>query len=75
METRLNTPEKYRFPAFETLQWYAAKFFTQILKEKNSNKECIDLKLHKNLKYLNNVLRKWITSKDVRFFFSVSILF
>ncbi|RNA04854.1 histone lysine demethylase PHF8-like isoform X2 [Brachionus plicatilis] len=64
LETRLKTPEKYRFPAFETLQWYAAKFFTQILKEKNSKKECIDSKLQKNLKYLNNTLRKWITSKD-----------
>nr|QDF21454.1 histone lysine demethylase PHF8-like protein isoform X2 [Brachionus koreanus] len=64
METRLNTPEKYRFPAFETLQWYAAKYFTQILKEKNSKKECVDFKLHKNLKYLNYMLRKWITSKD-----------
>lgn len=68
MERRLSTPEKYRFPAFETFQWYAAKFFTQILKEKNSKKECVDSKLHTNLRYLNNILRKWITSKDVNNF-------
>ena len=72
MEYRLKTPEKYRFPAFETLQWYAAKHFTQILKDSNLNKKCIDFKLHMSLKYLNNILRKWITSKDVsKFYFFI----
>lgn len=64
MEIRLKTPEKYRFPAFETLQWYAAKHYTQLLKDYNSNKKCIDFKLHVGLKYLNGILRKWITAKD-----------
>lgn len=65
MELRLKTPEKYRFPAFETLQWYAAKYYTQKLKELNSSRKCIDLKLFFGLKYLNNALRKWINGKDV----------
>lgn len=66
MEVRLKTPEKYRFPAFETLQWYAAKYFTQHLKELNANRKCISLKLFNSLKFLNNTLKKWIHSKDVR---------
>ncbi|CAF0968870.1 unnamed protein product [Brachionus calyciflorus] len=64
MELRLKTPEKYRFPAFETLQWYAAKYYTQILKDSITNKKCIDFNLYMSLKFLNTILRKWITSKD-----------
>jgi lysine-specific demethylase PHF8 len=66
MELRLNTHEKYRFPAFETLQWYAAKFYTQKLKEINSSKKCITNRLYHGLKYLNNTLKRWVNSKDVR---------
>lgn len=69
MEVRLKTPEKYRFPAFETLQWYAAKWYTQYLKDHNSKRECISLKLYNGLKFLNNTLRKWINSKDVRLYY------
>jgi [histone H3]-dimethyl-L-lysine9 demethylase len=66
MELRLNTHEKYRFPAFETLQWYAAKFYTQKLKEINLNKKCITNRLYHGLKFLNNTLKRWTNSKDVR---------
>lgn len=64
MELRLKTHEKYRFPAFETLQWYAAKFYTQKLKEVNQKRECISNRLYHGLKYLNNTLKRWINSKD-----------
>lgn len=66
MELRLKTPEKYRFPAFETLQWHAAKYYTQMLKELNSNRKCIPMYLFNGLKFLNNSLKKWIHAKDVR---------
>lgn len=66
MEVRLKTPEKYRFPAFETLQWYAAKYYTQQLKDLNSRRVCITLKFYNCLKFLNNTIKKWINSKDVR---------
>ena len=65
MELRLNTHEKYHFPAFETLQWYAAKFYTQQLKEINANKKCITNRLFHGLKFLNNTLKRWLNSKDV----------
>lgn len=66
MEVRLKTPEKYRFPAFETLQWYAAKFYTQRLKDSNANRQCQTLKFYNCLKVLHATLKKWINSKDVR---------
>ena len=66
MEVRLKTPEKYRFPAFETLQWYAAKYYTQFLKDSNSRRECrLTLKFYNCLKLLQSTLKKWINSKDV----------
>ena len=65
VELRLKTHEKYRFPAFETLQWYAAKFYTQKLKEVNQERKCISIRLYHGLKYLNVTLKRWINSKDV----------
>ena len=65
MDLRLKTPEKYRFPAFETLQWYAAKYYTQIIKEFNATRKIVDQRLLNGLKYLQNTLKKWINSKDV----------
>jgi [histone H3]-dimethyl-L-lysine9 demethylase len=65
MERRMKTPEKYRFPAFETLQWYAAKYYTNKLKQLNGERECIKPKLYHSLKYLRDTLKKWINSKDV----------
>lgn len=67
MELRLKTPEKYRFPSFETLQWYAAKHYTQKLKELNSERKCIKLSLYHGIKHLKDTLKRWLNSKDVSF--------
>lgn len=73
MELRLKTPEKYRFPAFETLQWYAAKYHTQKIKELNQKRATISKRLLAGLRYLNNSLRRWINSKDVSYFLLFSM--
>lgn len=65
MELRLKTPEKYRFPAFETLQWYAAKYYTQMIKDMNTARKEVNHRLLTGLKYLQNTLKKWIHTKDV----------
>ncbi len=65
MELRLKTPEKYRFPAFETSQWYAARFYTEKLKELNSNRKTINVSLYHGLKHLKDTLKRWLNSKDV----------
>lgn len=64
MEMRLKTPEKFRFPAFETFQWYALKHFEQKLKKANANRECIKRKELNDLKHLRDQLKKWISSKN-----------
>lgn len=65
MELRLKTPEKYRFPAFETLQWYAARYYTQKLKELNTERKSIKLSLYHGLKHLKDTLKRWLNHKDV----------
>jgi lysine-specific demethylase PHF8 len=64
MEVRLKTPEKFRFPAFETFQWYAGKYHEQQLKKSNANRECLSLKMFNDIKYLRDQLKKWINSKN-----------
>ena len=65
MEVRLKTPEKFHFPAFETLQWYAAKHFTQLIKDANQEHKSVNVRLLKGLKYLHVLLKKWRNSKEV----------
>jgi hypothetical protein len=71
MELSLNTPEKFKFPNFECLQWFAADFYTNKLKKdlyniKNNNLtiaitiNTISMKLLNELKYLHETLRTWI---------------
>lgn len=66
MELRLQTPEKFRFPAFETFQWYALKHHEIQVKKANANRECISQKQYNDLKYLRDQLKKWVGSKNVR---------
>ncbi len=72
MENRLKTPEKFRFPLFETFQWYAFKYHQQQLKEANACRRPIKAKLLADLKYLRDQLKKWISSKNVRSNFRIS---
>ena len=62
---RLRTPDKFRFPAFETFQWYAAKFYAQKVKELNAASKCVHPNLLSGLKYLKETLKRWINSKNV----------
>lgn len=64
MEVRLKTPEKFRFPSFETFQWYALKHHEKELKKSNSNRENIGEKHFKDLKHLRDQLKKWVGSKN-----------
>jgi hypothetical protein len=65
MELRLQTPDKFRFPSFETFQWYALKHHENQVKKANLNRECIGHKAYNDLKYLRDHLKKWISSKNV----------
>ena len=40
LEKRVKTPEKYLFPNFETLHWYAAKHILDEIKGKVKNGFC-----------------------------------
>lgn len=65
IEKRLNTPEKYRFPAFETLHWYAARYFTAKLKVLNKEKKVAQPYFLNGCRFLKDALRKWLMSKNV----------
>lgn len=70
MEVRLKTPEKFRFPAFETFQWYAAKYHQQRVKEANAERRCIKASTLSDIKYLREQLKRWLDSKNVKKLFN-----
>lgn len=65
MENRLKVPEKYRFPYFATLQWYAAKYYLNVIKQSNKDRKCVQSYLLNGCKFLRDTLKKWLSSKDV----------
>lgn len=65
IEKKTKTVEKFKYPLFETINWYAAKRLMQLLKELNTEeKKCPDNFLA-GVKSLLSVLKQWNTEKDV----------
>ncbi|KAJ9581010.1 hypothetical protein L9F63_023812, partial [Diploptera punctata] len=65
IEKRIQTPERFRFPAFETTNWYAARTLTNELREiNNKGLKCPANLLH-GLKALVFTLKQWNQDKDI----------
>ncbi|XP_035224740.1 lysine-specific demethylase 7B-like, partial [Stegodyphus dumicola] len=58
MEKRINTPEKYKFPTFETVHWFAAPHILEQLKDNNVSKRELNY-LVTGAKALVSVLKIW----------------
>ncbi|KAK5639176.1 hypothetical protein RI129_011668 [Pyrocoelia pectoralis] len=64
IEKKVKTLEKFRFPFFETINWFAAHKLCQQIHELNSEeKKCPDMLLT-GLKALLSVLKQWNVEKD-----------
>ncbi|XP_044009795.1 histone lysine demethylase PHF8-like isoform X1 [Aphidius gifuensis] len=64
LERKMKTPEKFKYPGFETMNWFAAKKLLNELKQLNSeDKKCPDYFLH-GVKSLVTILKQWNTDKD-----------
>ncbi|XP_055937481.1 histone lysine demethylase PHF8-like isoform X2 [Argiope bruennichi] len=58
MEKRINTPEKYKFPTFETVHWFAAPHILEQLRDSNVSKRELNY-LVTGAKALVSVLKIW----------------
>jgi lysine-specific demethylase PHF8 len=65
IEKKIHTPEKFRFPAFETTNWYAARSIANDLKEMNNMGFKCPLTLLIGVKALIITLKQWNQDKDV----------
>lgn len=65
IEKKIKTHEKFKFPLFETINWYAAKKLMTILKELNAEEKKCPNNFLAGLKALLTVLKQWNTEKDV----------
>ncbi|PRD23969.1 UNVERIFIED_CONTAM: kdm7a [Trichonephila clavipes] len=73
MEKRINTPEKYKFPTFETVHWFAAPNILEQLRDNNVSKRELSY-LVTGAKALVSVLKIWSSDsqydfKTLRFWF------
>lgn len=65
LERKMKTPQKFQYPGFETINWFAAKRLLKDLKELNrEDKKCPSYFLQ-GIKALLAVLKQWNTDKDV----------
>lgn len=68
IEKKVKTAEKFRYPRFETINWFAAKKLLQQINQLNvEERRCPD-SLLVGLKALLSSLKHWNTEKDVSFF-------
>ena len=65
IEKKIHTPEKFRFPAFETTNWYAARTIANDLREMNNVGLKCPLTLLHGVKALIITLKQWNQDKDV----------
>lgn len=65
IEKRTKTQEKFKFPMFEAINWYAAKKLLTILKELNTEEKKCPTDFLVGIKALLTVLKQWNTEKDV----------
>ncbi|KAG8186564.1 hypothetical protein JTE90_020863 [Oedothorax gibbosus] len=64
MEKRINTPEKYKFPTFETVHWFAAPHILEQLKDNNVSKRELGY-LVSGAKALVHVLKIWSSDSQI----------
>ncbi|ESO88867.1 hypothetical protein LOTGIDRAFT_125461 [Lottia gigantea] len=64
IEKRVNTPEKYLFPSYETINWYAARQCLELLKDLNEDSKKAPEHLVTGSKSLCQHLRSWTQRKD-----------
>ncbi|XP_044574433.1 lysine-specific demethylase PHF2-like [Cotesia glomerata] len=64
LERKVKTPQKFQYPGFETINWFAAKRLLKELKELNrEDKKCPSYFLQ-GVKALLAILKQWNTDKD-----------
>ncbi|GAB6022990.1 Lysine-specific demethylase 7A, variant 2 [Chamberlinius hualienensis] len=64
IEKRIKTPDKFRFPWFETVNWYAAKHILDEIKDQNGSDRKPLPYLIQGAKALVSALRSWTQDKD-----------
>ncbi|KAL3853526.1 hypothetical protein ACJMK2_017061 [Sinanodonta woodiana] len=65
IERRMHTPEKYLFPSFETINWYAAKHILDILRDYIEDGQSPPPYITDGAKALAIHLKSWTQRKDV----------
>lgn len=65
IEKKIRTPERFRFPAFETINWYAAKRLCEELKMINDEASKVPQYLLLGVKALLFTLKQWSQDRDV----------
>lgn len=61
----MKTPAKFRYPFFETINWFAAKRLLKELKELNCEEKKCPPYFLRGIKALLSILKQWNTEKDV----------
>ncbi|KAG8320787.1 Lsd1/2 complex PHD finger containing protein Phf2 [Homalodisca vitripennis] len=64
IEKKIRTPERFRFPAFETINWYAAKRLCEELKMINDEASKVPAYLLVGVKALLITLKQWSQDRD-----------
>lgn len=67
IEKKIKTAEKFRFPYFETINWFAAKMLLQHIQGLNCEEKKCPNTLLVGLKSLLTTLKQWNTEKDVSY--------
>ncbi|CAI9721482.1 Hypothetical predicted protein [Octopus vulgaris] len=65
IERHVKTPEKYLFPSFETICWYAAKYVLDILKDCEEDRRKASNYVIAGAKSLAQHLKSWTQRKDL----------
>lgn len=65
IEKKIKTAEKFRYPHFETVNWFAAKRLLQEINEINVEERRCPETLLVGIKALLSSLKHWNTEKDV----------
>ncbi|KAK0095206.1 hypothetical protein PV326_008979 [Microctonus aethiopoides] len=64
LERKMKTPQKFQYPGFETINWFAAKRLLKELKELNNDEKKCPSYFLQGVKSLLSILKQWNTDKD-----------
>uniref|UniRef100_S4RE37 JmjC domain-containing protein n=1 Tax=Petromyzon marinus TaxID=7757 RepID=S4RE37_PETMA len=65
IETRLKTPEVFKFPNFESMCWYAGKSLLEMLKEMREDGDCPRTHVMQGARSLLHAFRAWTQKENV----------